>query len=539
MASAAPSAHPFTCNTCQVAFRSSDLQRTHMQSDWHRYNLKRRVASLPPLTSEIFAEKVLANKASAAATAARASFEKKCDPCDKVFFSEGAFVNHIGSQKHKTAAAKYAKFGKHGGDQATETESMTGSTFSLGEPLETGSAREEMEDEEMDEIAERMNSSGLQAAQNPVFGKTQGQNNAMDAEQRKNANGVMGANAAEKMEIDEDYEHEADVNQCLFCNYVSPTMDLNINHMGKQHGWFVPEMEFLVDMKGLINYLSETIQVLHQCLYCHKQVHTTSGVQTHMRDRGHCMIAYSTEDEQMDIGEFYDFRATYEDSDTDTEGDDDETEGGVQLGRKRATKTTITNENGEEQTDSEEDDEGWESDGSDSSVPTDEITSVPVDREPKQKRRTGGKHKNSDGYHSHAHSSASQNAYRDDFELHLPSGRTAGHRSLRTYYRQNLANYPTANERAEMLLLENERHDSDEEDGDDKQVARSGRDRKGRALVSRGKLGMVGVSDEKKKEIAALEKRQLKRIQRQQAQYQWGKDKRGNSQKHFRDPLLQ
>ena len=90
-----------------------------------------------------------------------------------------------------------------------------------------------------------------------------------------------------------------------------------------------------------------------------------------------------------------------------------------------------------------------------------------------------------------------------------------------------------------MLLLENERHDSDEEDGDDKQVARSGRDRKGRALVSRGKLGMVGVSDEKKKEIAALEKRQLKRIQRQQAQYQWGKDKRGNSQKHFRDPLLQ
>ncbi len=26
--------HPFTCNTCQVAFRSSDLQRSHMHSDW-------------------------------------------------------------------------------------------------------------------------------------------------------------------------------------------------------------------------------------------------------------------------------------------------------------------------------------------------------------------------------------------------------------------------------------------------------------------------------------------------------------------------
>ena len=26
--------HPYTCNTCQVAFRNSDLQRGHMRNDW-------------------------------------------------------------------------------------------------------------------------------------------------------------------------------------------------------------------------------------------------------------------------------------------------------------------------------------------------------------------------------------------------------------------------------------------------------------------------------------------------------------------------
>lgn len=26
--------HPYTCNTCQVAFRNSDLQKGHMRSDW-------------------------------------------------------------------------------------------------------------------------------------------------------------------------------------------------------------------------------------------------------------------------------------------------------------------------------------------------------------------------------------------------------------------------------------------------------------------------------------------------------------------------
>ncbi|KAL8736707.1 MAG: hypothetical protein Q9166_000073, partial [cf. Caloplaca sp. 2 TL-2023] len=27
-------AYDFTCNSCQVAFRNHDLQRTHMRGDW-------------------------------------------------------------------------------------------------------------------------------------------------------------------------------------------------------------------------------------------------------------------------------------------------------------------------------------------------------------------------------------------------------------------------------------------------------------------------------------------------------------------------
>ncbi|CRJ90704.1 hypothetical protein BN1723_008466, partial [Verticillium longisporum] len=62
--------HPFTCNTCTIAYRNIDLQRGHMKSDWHRYNLKRRVASLPPITSETFNEKVLQARAVQTAEAA-------------------------------------------------------------------------------------------------------------------------------------------------------------------------------------------------------------------------------------------------------------------------------------------------------------------------------------------------------------------------------------------------------------------------------------------------------------------------------------
>lgn len=508
-----------------------------MQSDWHRYNLKRRVASLPPLTSEIFAEKVLANKATAAATAARASFERRCDACDKTYFSEGAYVNHLGSQKHRLHAARLSARGR--GLDGAETDSMADSTFTLGETLENVSTTastastingddhaDEEESDDVEDVADRLKETGIgeQSGKTPSSAQQHG-----------------------SQPEDDDYEHKADLAQCLFCNYISPSLDLNVHHMSRQHSFFIPEKDYLVDLAGLINYLSETVTVLHQCLLCHKNLHTTPGVQTHMRDRGHCMIAYSTEEEQMDVGEFYDFRSTYSDEDTAGE-DEEEGAGGVSLGAKRAVKTTVENGKGED-VDMDEDDEGWESDSSLSSVPTDEITSVPVDKGHMHEKlglhrhhsHTDPRlHKNSDGYHSHAHH-GSHAVYYDDYELHLPSGRTAGHRSLNRYFRQNLRNYPSAEERAEQRMLE-EGHDSDADDEDTEDTqSTSDRAPRGRQVMSRanGGMGMIGVSDAKKREVRAVEKRDLKKQQRAENRYQAGNERRGNFQKHFRDHLLQ
>lgn len=511
-----------------------------MQSDWHRYNLKRRVASLPPLTSEVFAEKVLANKATAAATAARASFEKRCDACDKTYFSEGAYVNHLGSQKHRTLAARSAARGRD--MDGAETDSMADSTFTLGETLDTASmtasainGEDSAAEAEFEEVVEGMKNTGIAGPADPV---------ARPAVPTPFSAATHNEREADNDEGEDEYEHKADLKQCLFCNYISPSMDLNMNHMSRQHSFFIPEQDYLVDLPGLINHLSETVTVLHECLFCHKALHTTPGVQTHMRDRGHCMIAYSTEDEQMDIGEYYDFRSTY--SDEETEGEEEGPSGGVSLGVKRATKTTMQDEDGEDVDMDDEDDEGWESDSTLSSVPTDEITSVPIEHQNHKYEKLGlsrhhshndpRPHKNSDGFHSHAHHGANA-VYYDDYELHLPSGRTAGHRSLNRYFRQNLRNYPSAEERAEQRMIEDSRHDSDEEEDAEEQNGGP----HGRQVVSRanGGLGMVGVSEAKKREVRAVEKRDQKRAQRQQARYQWGNEKRGNFQKHFRDPLLQ
>lgn len=51
-----------TCITCRVAFVRAEMQRDHYKSDWHRYNLKRKVAELPAVSAEVFQQKVLEMK---------------------------------------------------------------------------------------------------------------------------------------------------------------------------------------------------------------------------------------------------------------------------------------------------------------------------------------------------------------------------------------------------------------------------------------------------------------------------------------------
>ena len=53
----------FTCVTCNIAFNDPEFQREHYKSDWHRYNLKRKVAELSPVDFKDFTTRAQAQKA--------------------------------------------------------------------------------------------------------------------------------------------------------------------------------------------------------------------------------------------------------------------------------------------------------------------------------------------------------------------------------------------------------------------------------------------------------------------------------------------
>ena len=319
----------------------------------------------------------------------------------------------------------------------------------------------------------------------------------------------------------------------MFCNYDSPTFKLSVMHMSKFHGLFIPEQPYLVDPEGLIRYLCGKITQLYECLYCHKMKGSVQGIQTHMRDKGHCMIAFESEEEMVEVGQFYDFSSTY----SDDEGSSDEEEEYTKRESKeiKPLKMVISGSNGEQELrEGEENAEGWETDSSASSLDSENLSAVPIDHDHAYERlplhrhhshADARPHRSADGFHSHAHNHFA--VFHADYELHLPSGRIAGHRSLWRYYRQNLHNYPTAAERIQNHLLQ----DASSTTNTDEERQMSAR--------AHGGTGMIGVTDSRKKEVEAAEKRDRKREERGRQHHQWGVDKRGNAQKHFRDPLLQ
>lgn len=507
-----PASHPYTCQTCQIALRSSELQRAHMRSDWHRYNLKRRVTSLPPISADVFQSKVIDAQASATTAASRASFEKTCAACEKTYFSENAFYNHVGSKKHLKQVAQLRRRAPADDAASIVTSQVTATV------------------DESDDESEK--------------------------EDVKNATDKMDTTTAEdEAEDEEEKEVEVPLKRCLFCNYESPTLDLNVTHMERIHNMFIPERQYLVDLEGLITSLWEKINILQECLTCGKLKPTVFGLQTHMRDKSHCSIPFHTENEQLEIGEFYDFRGTYSDQESESE-DEEETKDNARasaaskLGAAR--KAKIAKKVAQDDEDEEmEDADGWETDSSVSSLDSADLTAVPLsgrehryeklDRHPHHAAGSDPRpHKTADGYHSHAHKKTHA-AYFDEYELHLPSGRAVGHRSLAKYFKQNLHNHPSPAERQEQFMIEQARHDSDgEEERDSRVVARENRER-GRALNTRaeGGRGMMGVADHKKKEVAVKHKKAQKQEHYDRQKFNWGVNKQNNSQKHWRDHLLQ
>lgn len=280
---------------------------------------------------------------------------------------------------------------------------------------------------------------------------------------------------------------------CLFCTHTSPSLSENLTHMASAHSFFIPDADYLIDLSGLITYLGEKIAVGNICIYCNgkgRELRTLEAVRKHMLDKAHCKIAYDTEDDRLEVSDFYDFTASYP----------------AESRKKKSRKPRP-------------EDEEWEdvdNDNSEAEEILDEDNSEPPES----------------GSDSDESIPDNQITYGDtEYELVLPSGTRIGHRSMKRYYAQS--------------LRQTHVHGDEDHNSGIALVRRLLADKNSALVPRKAGFGAYGQGTEVVKARNRGEAREAGRHVREfrdQKRREDFKTRVGfihNSQKHFRDPLLQ
>jgi hypothetical protein len=109
--------------------------------------------------------------------------------------------------------------------------------------------------------------------------------------------------------VDEDWISRP--NESLFCDHKSATFEDNCAYMEKEHSFFLPFMQYLVDAQGLFAYLQEKICSYHTCIYCARVFGDLEAVRKHMKDKSHCKVNFEEDDGALELSEFYKFPKTW------------------------------------------------------------------------------------------------------------------------------------------------------------------------------------------------------------------------------------
>ncbi|KAI0702957.1 C2H2 type zinc-finger-domain-containing protein [Cerioporus squamosus] len=387
-----PQTNLYTCISCTIAFHTAQDQREHYRSDHHRYNMKRRVAGLPPVSAALFDQKVLERRAETAIMASPKG--SSCEICGKSYTTENAYRSHLASKKHKENELRAAVKAK------TPAEAPQSSEEAAAPGPEAGpSSQSATEQAGVEQMTSQMQGVALQVDEDATEDQV---NQTIDEKIAAARSRLSPTN-------------------CLFCtSSTASTLEENLTHMSSAHSFFIPDADFLVDLVGLITYLGEKIAVGNTCIYCNSEFRTLDAVRKHMQDKGHCKVAYDTDLERLEISDYYDFSASYPDAEERKARKAARAARRAQKEEERRKKAEAEQNEGWEDVSEDEDDGGEvdeivEEDASDSDEDLSDEDELPDN----------------------------QITYGDSgYELVLPSGARIGHRTMRRYYAQSFPGAP-------------------------------------------------------------------------------------------------
>jgi len=113
-----------------MVFDSDAFNKEHFKSEYHRYNLKRKLINLPAVTSLQYESRKPKIKIEFDQSTNKSASQSdlRCEICSKSFLSPSTYGQHISSLKHK---ANRKKLLNHDGKNLARSKSASSAEFSV------------------------------------------------------------------------------------------------------------------------------------------------------------------------------------------------------------------------------------------------------------------------------------------------------------------------------------------------------------------------------------------------------------------------
>nr|XP_043613143.1 cytoplasmic 60S subunit biogenesis factor REI1 homolog 1-like [Erigeron canadensis] len=300
-----------TCNACNTEFTEENDQKLHYKSEWHRYNLKRKIAGVPGVTEALF----LARETTLAEERSKLNGPAMlytCRLCGKGYRSAKAHAQHLKSRSHTMRASQ--------GGLDDENDAVI-------KPLPPRAVKKSpQQKEEFDDESDESDE-WVEVTENDVVGEMASSSAHME----------MNDEDDDDTDDDMDEDDEVDPTCCFMCDQEHKTIESCMVHMHKHHGFFIPDIEYLKDPSGLLTYLGLKVKRDFICLYCNSNCqpfNSLEAVRKHMVAKSHCKVHYGDDDEEeeAELEEFYDYSSSYVDANGKKIVSSDGTDDGIELG---------------------------------------------------------------------------------------------------------------------------------------------------------------------------------------------------------------
>lgn len=277
------------CNACNEEFPNEEAQKQHYKTEWHRYNLRRKVAGVPGVTEALFNLRIEALEAEKKKKEGERLLYK-CALCNKEYTKSKAHANHLQSKLHVTRAA------------------------AADAPADAGVAGTRPAPQKAAPSVEVSSKAVVDSESEDEWEEVDGDEDEDTVTEMEEA----GPSSEEEQSLTGHWEPS----DCLFCGKGHNSFESAIEHMHREHGFFIPDTEYLKDPTGLLTYLGLKITKGYMCLYCDergKQFHSVDAVRKHMINKSHCKLRYGDGEgiAEEELEDYYDFSSSYKSTSTE------------------------------------------------------------------------------------------------------------------------------------------------------------------------------------------------------------------------------